>query len=380
MKKTLGTMDWVKDLPKWIMGFVAFITAIFSFVKLLQGNYYLGVTVLGILLLVSLFLLFIYLSFSKIQYAIMPSKWRFRYEKYRPWTIVGSVFVVVLFILIWVIKPSRSFVVTAFVGTATSTSSPTPTATPSATSTPTGTASPTYPPTASPTVTLTQTPTLTHTPTHTPTRTKTLLPSPTETATPTPFEIVGNFQPSLHMGDMGDVQVIAANLQDCQGKCFEVIFTPLGKGNAEGFHTCSKGIISEQLCQWTGIYWVYPPGNDGWMGYENSKCTAGYDLSGYSSLHLRARAAVGNLTVSFLTGGVGKVVATPPPCPDSFYLSPIVKTLTTDWVEISLNISNRDRSYLIGGLGITMAWLDNGISTPDNTPRRIYLDNIRFEP
>jgi hypothetical protein len=182
------------------------------------------------------------------------------------------------------------------------------------------------------------------------------------------------------MGDMGDAQVKTLNIPDCQGKCFEIIFTPSGKGNPDGFHTCSKGILSKEICQWTGIYWVYPPGNDGWMGSEDSQCKVGYDLSGYSTLHLRARAVVGELTVSFLTGGVGKVVATPPPCPDSFYLSPVVKTLTTEWVDITLNISDRDRSYLIGGLGITMAWLDNGISAPDNTPRRIYLDQMRFEP
>ena len=260
------------------------------------------------------------------------------------------------------------------------------TPTPTVTSTPTltftfkttATASQTLTSTPSPTLTLTPSPTHTFTPT--PSRTPTLTPSSTTTPTPTPFEIFGNFHPTLLMGDMGDIQVLPADLTDCQGRCYQVIFTPLGNGNIEGLHTCSKGILTQKTCSWTGIYWVHPEGNDGSMSDGKGECTLGYDLSNYSTLKLRARSVAGNVTVSFMTGGVGKVNATPPPCPDLFYIPPVMKTLTSDdWVEIILKIDDRDRSHVIGGLGITMSWLDNMIVSPDSTPRRIYIDNVRFE-
>lgn len=221
--------------------------------------------------------------------------------------------------------------------------------------------------------------TFTPSPTFTPTLTKTLessaTPSPTHTPTATPFEVFGNFHPSLLMGDMGDVQVNPANLPGCSGTCVEVVFTPLGKGNSTGFHSCDMGILSKEICKWTGIYWVFPPGNDGFQ------CRVGHDLAGYSRLRLRARSIKGNITVSFLTGGVGLVVATQPPCPDSFYLPPVKKTLNSEeWSDIYLELNDKDRSYVIGGLAVTMAWLDNQISNPSNTPIGIYVDNVRFEP
>jgi Tol biopolymer transport system component len=128
MDKQPKWVEWIKNLPAWVGGAIGLATAIISFVALLQENYYLGGTVLGFLVLGTTLCLCSYVAFAKTPPLIENGKGVYRFEKGRRWAFVGIVFILAIFVTAFVLKPSRSFIVAAFVGTPTSTAN-TPTLT-----------------------------------------------------------------------------------------------------------------------------------------------------------------------------------------------------------------------------------------------------------
>lgn len=133
-------IDSIKNLPTWVSGAIGLATVIISFVVLVRENYYLGITIIGGLLLVAIFCLCIYLVFAKTPPLIEGGKGVYRFEKHRPLAVLGSSLVFLIIGAIFTLESSRSYIVIAFNGTATptviATIMPSPTKTTSATQMP----------------------------------------------------------------------------------------------------------------------------------------------------------------------------------------------------------------------------------------------------
>jgi hypothetical protein len=164
-------MDWMKKLPQWITGGIAVITAITGFVNLLRGNYYIGLTVLCVLVLLGLLLLSFYLYLATEESKIEPGKKRYKFAKYRVLAFLGILAIIACIGFLLGYSPSREFAISALIGTPTLTKTITPyptyTPCPRYTAIPTYTRYPTYSaiPTFSPVPTAPRTPTLSPSPT-----------------------------------------------------------------------------------------------------------------------------------------------------------------------------------------------------------------------
>jgi hypothetical protein len=108
----------IKNFHLWVGGFISLATALISFVFLLQGNYQLGLTILGILVFIIVFFLFIYIAFTKEIPLIEGGKGVYRFKKYITISRIGLFFLLVSIGLIFLYKPSRIFILTAFTGKA----------------------------------------------------------------------------------------------------------------------------------------------------------------------------------------------------------------------------------------------------------------------
>lgn len=176
-------MEQIKELPNWIKGGIGLITLIITFIALFQKNIYLSVTVTTAATLVAAFCCSLYVAFSKKRSDVWNG-YTYRFpRRHRYWAFAVSVSVLILTVTFFVSRPSRSYVVTAFIGTATPTLTLNPTSTSTGTPTPTNTSTPT------PTCTLTPTMTTIASPTATTTPTPTATDSPATTATNTPILI-----------------------------------------------------------------------------------------------------------------------------------------------------------------------------------------------
>lgn len=154
-------IEWIKKFPDWVKATIGLVTIIIGFVIAFRTDYYLSILVVGTLILVSLLFLFIYLAFTKTPPLVEGGKGVHRYEKYRPIAFVGILIIILIICSLIALRPSRSFVITALAGTATSqptpTTIPTPTTTPTSTPTTTPTPTPTTTPTIEPVLTIPQT-------------------------------------------------------------------------------------------------------------------------------------------------------------------------------------------------------------------------------
>lgn len=148
MNKEQDWQEWIKNLPTGVKGSVALITAIISFVVLLQSNIHLGITVSVVVVLVAVLCLCTYLAFAKTRPLVQGGQGVYRFERYRHLALAGITLIPIIVAMLLAIKPTRSFVIIAFVGTPT----PTPTNTPTSTMAPTPslTPSPTYTPIPTP--------------------------------------------------------------------------------------------------------------------------------------------------------------------------------------------------------------------------------------
>ena len=122
---------------------------------------------------------------------------------------------------------------------------------------------------------------------------------------------------------------------------------------------------------WAGAYWLYPEKN--WETVETGK-----NLMEAQTISLWARGAMGGEVVEFVTGGIcGKYDGkAPPPCKDS--IQPKLSTnqirLTTEWQQYTLDLSNVDRSNIVGAFGLAVSSVYNSQGAV------FYLDDIVFSP
>jgi hypothetical protein len=114
-------IEVIKKLPAWVSGSISLVTAIIGFVLLLQGHYYLGITILGILGTVLLLLLFAYLAFAKTAPLIEGGGGVYRFENYRPWAMLGLGLVIGIAVSALLFGSSRSFLISAISGRGTPT-------------------------------------------------------------------------------------------------------------------------------------------------------------------------------------------------------------------------------------------------------------------
>src|SRR6266498_1444907 len=92
-------------------------------------NYYLSTLIVVGLVLIFLLYLFVYVVFAKTPPLVEGGKGVYRYGIFRPAASIGIFIILLLVFLIFTLKPSRTFVVSALIGTAT----PLPTITPTPT-------------------------------------------------------------------------------------------------------------------------------------------------------------------------------------------------------------------------------------------------------
>ncbi len=255
----------------------------------------------------------------------------------------------------------------------TSTISPTSTAThaPTTTNTPrlTNTRTPTK------TATITQIPTATPIETSTPSRTVTITTTPTSTSvpSPTPFYVyadrgapVNHFVPSGWMGDTGDISLNDGYTGTTCGGTTAIRISYNAQGDGPSYGCESYG----PPCWWAGVYWQEPENNWGFMP------DAGFDLSEYSKLVFCARGELGGEHIELGMGGLGRDAMTCypiAPYPDSTCKISRWITLTTEWHEYTIDLTNRNLSYIIGGF----LWVTNRSGNLNGAV--FYLDEIRFE-
>jgi hypothetical protein len=131
--------------------------------------------------------------------------------------------------------------------------------------------------------------------------------------------------------------------------------------------TCIK-IVYDTICsaksrQWAGIYWLNPP--DNWGDRKG-----GFNLTGAKKLVFWAKGEKGGEQISeFKVGGIGS--SRDYPDSDTVIIGPVI--LSKEWKEYSIDLRDRDLSYISGGF----AWAANADSNPNSCT--FFLDNIRFE-
>lgn len=109
-------IEVIRKSPAWVSGGISLATAVIGFVLLLQGNVQLGVTVLGILLTVLLLFGLAYVVFARTAPLIEGGRGVYRFERYRPWALLGLGLVVGLVIAVFLFRESRVFIVAAITG------------------------------------------------------------------------------------------------------------------------------------------------------------------------------------------------------------------------------------------------------------------------
>jgi hypothetical protein len=182
-------IEWFQNLPNWIKRAIGLITTIVAFLVLFRENVHLGTIASVAVILVAALSLCIHVAFAERTTVVEPPTQVPVYDQpYRSWAIVSFFLVCMVVVLMFVLKPFRSFIHTAFVGTATPVMVPSPTPTETHTPTVTSTLTPTDTHTPIPTLTDTPSPTSTDTPSPTTTNTPTPIPTPTRTPTPTPTD------------------------------------------------------------------------------------------------------------------------------------------------------------------------------------------------
>ena len=166
-----------------------------------------------------------------------------------------------------------------------------------------------------------------------------------------PFSIYGDhpdhFVPSGYMGDTSDIIVIGNYTKDpARGKaCMKIKY----------------GGKAAQGNKWAGVYWQDPANN--WGTVKGG----GYNLTGAKKLKFFARGEKGGEMLEFKTGGVSGEY------PDSFRAEAPIVSLTPEWQEYEIDLTDQDLTTVIGGFVFAVARDKN----PDGCV--FYLDEVRFE-
>jgi hypothetical protein len=131
--------------------------------------------------------------------------------------------------------------------------------------------------------------------------------------------------------------------------------------------TCIKAIYdvacSAKSRQWAGVYWLNPPDNWG-------ERKGGYNLTGAKKLVFWAKGEKGGEQIAeFKVGGIGN--SREYPDSDTATIGPVI--LSNEWKEYSIDLRDKDLSYISGGF----AWAAN--VNNNSTSCTFFLDDIHFE-
>ena len=115
--------------------------------------------------------------------------------------------------------------------------------------------------------------------------------------------------------------------------------------------------------RWAGVYWLNPP--DNWGDRKG-----GFNLTGAKKLIFWARGEKGGEQIAeFKIGGVG--INREYPDSDTASIGAVI--LTKDWREYTIDLRDKDLSYIAGGF----AWIATSDANSDACV--FYLDDIRYE-
>jgi len=202
-----------------------------------------------------------------------------------------------------------------------------------------------------------------------------------------PFLVSDYFTPSGYMGDGQFAGRITASINsnckerpdNAQGDCYRFIYKPGDK-------------------LWAGVYWVYP--SNSWGAYPGRWVSGPVDLGngqrGYNSVTFSVATDLPLFqtdppqeptSANFLAGGIDGAASVPPlPYADTTCLDGDCEpfkaqrgaTLSTDWQTVTINLSGKPLTSVIGAF----AWVTSYPSNTDPTavpPKVIYIDNLVWE-
>lgn len=109
-------IEVIKKLPVWTSGTISLVTALIGFALLLQGERRLGITILAIVGVAALFIAGAYVAFARTPPLVSGGRGVYRFEKYRPWALVGIGFVLGFVTALLLSEQNRTFVLVAFLG------------------------------------------------------------------------------------------------------------------------------------------------------------------------------------------------------------------------------------------------------------------------
>lgn len=204
------------------------------------------------------------------------------------------------------------------------------------------------------------------------------------------FSIVDKYDPSGHMGDIGDITIAR------QSGLVQFTYETQGRGDHEWDWKYKDCVPNLQPARFSGVMLLDPPNNWGIIK------DGGYDLRGFRTLKWEARSLRGDVYVDFLIGGIvwqwkkdeqtNCWIKAPVPYPDSMPRIPLgIKLLTSQSQSFQYELTDLPEEYLqkvVGGFGWVISWGGNGVELNDmatppgpNQPRTIVIEvsNIRFE-
>ena len=156
-----------------------------------------------------------------------------------------------------------------------------------------------------------------------------------------------HYDPSGWMGDYGDIQVNSECLTNPRSgtTCIRVTYTT--KKN--------------QGAGWAGVYWQNPSNNWGTKA-------GGFDLTGAKKVTFWARGEKGGERIEeFKIGGITGEYGDS----DMAGIGPV--SLTTEWQQYSVDLSDKDLSSISGGF----CWVASADSNTEGIV--FYLDDIKYE-
>lgn len=158
------------------------------------------------------------------------------------------------------------------------------------------------------------------------------------------FPPVKNFALSGYMGDASDVKISGS---------YKVI-------HQEGYPTLKVGYTGAGLQGWAGVMWQNPANN--WGEFDG-----GYNLTQATRLTFWARGKEGGEIVEFKIGGTAANY------PDSDNLSTGDITLTRDWTQYAIDLSQAELVYISAGFGFVLK--------QDMNPQgcTFFMDDIKYE-
>src|SRR5919112_49940 len=113
-------LQWLNNLPATVKALIGVISAVIAFVLLLRANFELGVVVLvavGVVAALS-YLAHVALAKNKSGVGFSPrATGGYKYPQYRPWAITGLCIIILTCAFLFILKPTRYYILAALKGT-----------------------------------------------------------------------------------------------------------------------------------------------------------------------------------------------------------------------------------------------------------------------